>query len=217
MILLLTLLCPTALADPWLVGAGVRQVFREDAIFDAITLSGGPTWGVFGLQATAAVGLSPLSPSGLERTLAQIADAEEAADRWSTGVTVDRATLSLMAVASPQLLSTPGLHGGPRAMIGLEGRLLECGHLSATEAGDAVAGLDGWSLVDDGASLALSPVLGLGASLSPTPRLALRLDLQDRMLVLTEDGESVDGWSAPGLRDDWTLSLDAVLALGGGR
>lgn len=215
--LLLTLFLPSAHASPWLVGAGVRQVFREDAVFDAITLSGGPTWGVFGVQATAGLGLSPLNASALDRTLAQIADAKGSADDWSPGVTVDRATLGLLAVVAPQLLATPGLHGGPRAMIGLEGRWIEHGYLDASEAGEAIAGLDGWSLVDDGASLALSPVLGLGASLSPAPRTALRLDLQDRMLLLTEDGESVDGWSAPGLRHDLTLSLDAVLALGGGR
>ena len=217
MILLLTMLCPSASASPWLVGAGVRQVFREDAIFDAITLSGGPTWGALGVQATAALGLSPLSPTDLDRTLAQIADANGAGDGWEPGITEDRATLGLQAVWSPPLPTTPGLHGGPRAMLGLEGRLLQRGHLSASEAGDAVAGLDGWSLVDDGAELALSPVVGLGVSMSPAPRTALRLDLQDRMLVLTEDGESADGWSAPGLRHDVTLSLDAVLALGGGR
>lgn len=215
--LLLSLARP-AEAGPWLVGVGARQVFREEAALDGLSLSVAPTWGPLAVEVLVGWGMGDAAPGELERTLAEISLGRDIPGE-DIGMGVDRATLGLAAVLAPPVpLRGAGLRGGPRAILGFEARLLEQSRLVMGEEGAPVAGLEGWSLVEDGLALGFGPVLGLGFSLTPIPRTALRLDLRDRVLVRAgEAGATLD---APGdtlLRHDFTLSLDVALALGGGR
>lgn len=218
MISALLLICLPALADPLLIGVGVRQVFREEARLDALTFSVAPTRGPWSLELAGAAGLSALEPSSVERALAGVAR-DRGAEEFEPEISLDRASLSLSALWSPPLpLSGSGWQGGPRARLGVEGRMLATAHLTQDEAaGEAITGLEGWSLVDDGPIFGLGPVLGLGFSLSPTPRAALRLEAADRMLALSERLPQTLDSDATGFRHDWTLGLDLALALGGGR
>lgn len=215
MLVAFLVLTRTSLADPLLVGVGTRHVFREEA--PALTLTVAPSWGPLSVELQGAWGLGALQPNGVERALAEIV-ANHASGELEPELSLDRATAGLHLAWSPPVPTAGrGLHGGPRALVGLEGRMLATGRLTEGDEGEPIDGLEGWTLVDEDTTLALGPVLGLGFSLSPTPRAALRLDVRDRMLL---DGagrpETLDA-PGDGLRHDWTLALDVMLAIGGDR
>lgn len=199
-------------ADPWLIGAGVRQVFREDASFDALTLSAGPTWGPLALEATAGWGLSPLEPTTSERILASVANVN--GGHYDVGVEIDRATVGLALAWSPPM-TTSGV-GGPRAVLGLEARRLLDATLSSAGEGAPVTDLDGWYQFGEDARIGFGPTLGLGFAFSPVARTSVRVDALDRMLIGPRDGVLDEGASTD-LRHDWTLALTVGAAVGGGR
>ncbi len=210
---LLSLLSP-AQADPLVIGLGARQVFREEAALDALTLSVSPSWGALSLELSGAWGLSPAEPSTLERALVSVAT-NIGAGELDLDVAVDRATLGAALVLSPPL--SVGMRGGPRAILGVEGRLLSVASLNNQGEGAELSDPEGWSLGDPEARLGYGPVLGLGFGLCPTPRAGLSLDARDRMLVLG-DGDllTLDAPSGS-LRHDLSLQLQATMALGGVR
>ena len=106
--------------------------------------------------------------------------------------------------------------GGPRVMLGLEGRLIEFAHLSEG-AGEPLDGLAGWGQSDSVGTLGIGPTLGLGWAVSPIRGSLIHLDLRDRVLLGALDRPgTLDDPDGAGLRHDVTLSLNAGFCFGGG-